>query len=190
MKHFDEELIKMRQAFENEKYTDINEGISVHGQFYEFEKVELLNGNMSIMLPKDFVEMPIRMKKIKYPSNDRPQIIKTDLNGQVDFTFNYLELTMKEEQLEKIVQQMKMMTKKLMPQYTFGEDYFGNTQSGAYYGYEYMCNVLDGKLYTYVYGTCINERFMQGGFSCLIQDKNLWKEAVLQVCQSIQDLRK
>lgn len=144
---------------------------------------------MSIMLPRDFVEMPIKMKKIKYPSSDRPQIIKTDLNGQVDFTFNYLELPTKEEQLEKLVKQMKMMTKKLMPHYTFGEEYSGSTKNGKYFGYEYVCNVLDGKLYTYVYGTCINEKFLQGGFSCLVQDKDLWKEAVLQVCQSIQNLK-
>ena len=80
MDFIDEEIIQMRNK--NRKIS-LEEGVLIKGEFIEFEPVKLFDDKLEIMLPKTFVDMPSDLAKIKYPSESRPQIIKTDSTGGV-----------------------------------------------------------------------------------------------------------
>lgn len=181
----DEEIIDMRNQWDNENRSDIYTGFFIEGELIEFEEKELFNGELRVMLPKKFVEMPMKMKRVKYPSDNRPKIIKTDLQGKINMTFNILNLKMTDKSTEEAMAQMKKITQRLMPHYKFGNDFLGQTKNGLYFGYEYISNVLDGKMYNFVYGVCMNGKLMNGACNCLAQDKHWWEKAFIQICESI-----
>lgn len=181
----DEKIIEMRNKWDNENNSDIYTGVYVEGELFEFEEYELFENAIKVMLPNKFVEMPDKMKKIKYPMDTRPQIIKTDLQGRINITFSLLNVKTTKETIEQIISQMKSMTQRLMPQYEFSDIFSGETRNAYYYGYEYVSSVVDGKMYNFAYGISVNGKFLHGIFNCPFQEKLLWKKTFLQICKSI-----
>lgn len=72
---------------------------------------------MSILLPKSFIDLPDSMKKIKYPSEQRPHIIKISLDTSVNFRFSLLPI--RNEQTKDAVKQFKTALKRVNPAYVF-----------------------------------------------------------------------
>lgn len=183
----DEEIVKAKNIWENQYKSNIYKGIYIDGEMIEFEETLLYDGRLGIMLPKTFIEMPQQMKEIKYPSSDRPQIIKTNLLGSVNFTFSLLEINCGIQQVSDCTNQLKYILEKVMSQYTFSDEYDGSTKNGTYKAFEYYSNALDAKLYTLVFGASIDGKFLLGGFNCKASDKDWWLKSAIQVCESIVD---
>ena len=116
MDFMDEEIIQMRNK--NRKIS-LEEGVLIKGEFIEFEPVKLFDDKLEIMLPKTFVDMPSDLAKIKYPSESRPQIIKTDSTGGINFCFNLFEQSVKEDELKDIAKTFSKMIKKVNPANVF-----------------------------------------------------------------------
>jgi hypothetical protein len=51
----------------------------------------ILDGQMKVSVPKSFSLMPLEQAKFKYPSEHRPEVIYTSLDGTVNITFNRTE---------------------------------------------------------------------------------------------------
>lgn len=90
MEFTDEVLIRAMNVHKAGQQGNIYSGIFIREELFEFEKQVLFEERMSIMLPKKFVDMPLDMAKRKYPMEQRPQIIKTNETGDINFTFNLL----------------------------------------------------------------------------------------------------
>ena len=71
----DEKILEAKQIKDKLENTDIKKGVYIKEEFVEFEEVKLFNDSMSILVPSSFIDLPENRKKIKYPSQQRPQII-------------------------------------------------------------------------------------------------------------------
>lgn len=58
-----------------------------------------------LMLPDTFVDMPSSIVKLKYPSEQRPQIIKTSLDASVNFTFSLFNQEFEDSQVGRGIEQ-------------------------------------------------------------------------------------
>ena len=91
MDFLDEKIMEMRRQ-EKQKELNIREdGLIVKGEKIEFQDTTLFQEKMLILLPTSFVDMPQKIARLKYPSEQRPQIIKTDLLGSTNFAFNLFD---------------------------------------------------------------------------------------------------
>ena len=79
MEFLDEKIIEARRKEAQNKLDIRKDCLIVNGEKIEFQETPLFQGKMTLLLPISFVDMPQKVAKIKYPSEQRPQIIKTDL---------------------------------------------------------------------------------------------------------------
>ena len=94
MDFLDEKIMEMRRQ-EKQKELNIREdGLIVKGEKIKFQDTTLFQEKMLILLPTSFVDMPQKIARLKYPSEQRPQIIKTDLLGSTNVAFNLFDKAM------------------------------------------------------------------------------------------------
>ena len=82
MDYLDEQILELKRQQKKEKYQSLETGFYIRDELLEFERVLLEPMDLSIMLPTTFVTMPQSMVRVKYQSENRPQIIKTSQIGR------------------------------------------------------------------------------------------------------------
>lgn len=90
MDYFDEELLEAKWELERQKHTTLETGIYAGEELITFIKERLLESNVFMFVPEQFVVMPASVKNVKYPYKDAPEIIITSLDSTVNFAFNFL----------------------------------------------------------------------------------------------------
>ena len=187
MDFLDEKIIEARRK-EAQKGLNIREdGLIVNGEQIDFQEMLLFHEKMTILLPTSFVDMPQKIARIKYPSEQRPQIIKTDLLGSTNFAFNLFDKTIKPVQMQSAADGMKSILKKVNPAnifYESGTEPLGETMLSWF---EFKGHGIDTQIYYIVFLTSIGGKLMHGIFNCAVADMEAWKEAAFQVIRSIQD---
>lgn len=142
---------------------------------------------MSILLPTTFVDMPQKIARIKYPSEQRPQIIKTDLLGSTNFAFNLFDKAIQPAQMKSAAEGMKLILKKVNPANIFYEDGTEPLGKTMLSWFEFKGHGIDTQIYYIVFLTSIGGKLMHGIFNCAVADMEIWREAAFQVIRSIQD---
>lgn len=187
MEFFDENIVELRRKLKS-AHNDIYGDFYVDGEKIEFEEVLLFNNKLSIMLPKNFVDMPLKIAQIKYPSAQRPQIIKTNLLGSINFTFSLFDTKVPSEQMEATANEMKALLKRINPALIFYENGNESIGSASLSWFDYKGYGIDSQIYYINYLTSIDNKLLMGAFNCMIPDKEAWGEAAHQVICSIRDL--
>ncbi|MDE6951985.1 MAG: hypothetical protein K2P64_13880, partial [Lachnospiraceae bacterium] len=80
----DEKIVEFRSRARKEKYCTLETGMYIKNELIQFERKVLFREKLSIMLPVSFVDLPPDMVKVKYTSQQRPQVIKTSLDTTVN----------------------------------------------------------------------------------------------------------
>ncbi|WP_250277186.1 hypothetical protein [[Clostridium] colinum] len=185
--YLDETILEMKRQKYKEENKNIKEGVYIKNEYVEFEKVKLFNNAMSILLSKNFIDLPENMKKIKYPSEDRPQIIKTSLDTSVNFGFSLMPLPIKNEQTKDAITQFKILLKKVNPAYIFYDLKSEKIGEKTISWFDFKSYGLDFPMYNIMYILPIRNKVMHGIFNCLYEDVNEWKEYAFQVIKTIEE---
>lgn len=188
MEYTDEKIIEAMNQYKSQEHGDIYSGIYLKEQLFAFERQELYDGKFSVMIPKTFIDMPLEHAKIKYPSEQRPKVIKTNEDGDINFTFQYLEEVDFETKFVKEAKDgLYNIIKRVQPANVFyesKEEPVGDTLVGWF---EFKSHGIDCKIYQLMYCMPIGGKLLQGIFNCKYSDSKLWKPVFLQVMKSIQD---
>ena len=99
---FDEKILEYRRRARKEKYSTLETGMYIKDELVKFERQKLFHDKLSIMLPTTFVDLPSNLAKIKYSSEQRPQIIKTSLDTTVNWGFSLLNATIYPEHIKTL----------------------------------------------------------------------------------------
>lgn len=190
MAYIDEKILELRELQKKQKYNSIETGVYIKGEMVEFERKNFFDGKMSVMLPKSFVPMPSGIQRMKYPSEQRPQVIMTSLDVTTNFNFSLLPQEIAEDQTLNCVEQMKLMIKKLNPAIAFYEMEEMDRENNKLSWFDYKSYTIDEPLYNIMYVTPIDGKVMHGIFNCLYRNMEEWKQAALQVIASIWDTAK
>ncbi len=188
MEYTDEKIIEVMNQYKTREHGDIESGIYLKEQLFRFERQEFYDGKFSVMIPTSFTDMSLQNAKIKYPSEQRPKIIKTNEDGDINFTFTLLEDVDFETKFVKEARDgLYNIIKRLQPANVFyesKEEEIGDTLAGWF---EFKSHGLDCKIYQLMYCMPIGGKLLQGLFNCKYSDSRLWKPVFLQVLKSIQD---
>lgn len=137
------------------------------------------------MLPDTFVDMPVNLAKLKYMSEQRPQIIKTSLDTTVNFTFSLYDIQLSEKNIDSTIHQFKELIQKVNPAYVFDEIVIEKERNIGWF--DFKSYGIDEQIYNIVYVKPIGGRLLHGVFNCTCRDNVEWKDAALQVIYSIND---
>ena len=185
MDFMDEKIIHLRNK--NRKLA-LEDGVVIKGEFIEFEPVKLFENKLEIMLPHTFLDMRMDRVRIKYPSESRPHIIKTDLTGATNFCFNLFDEEVESEDLKKVAKTFEKMIKSVNPANVFydgGTEDFGDSKLSWF---DFKGYAIDAQIYYIYYVTVIGGKLLHGIFSCLREDMEDYKETAFLVIRSIKDL--
>ena len=187
MEFLDEQIIELRRK-EKAASEDIHgDGITINGELLTFKETLLLKDKMSIWLPESFVDMPSKIARIKYPSEQRPQIIKTDLLGSTNFAFNLLDSPVKPSQMQSTADGIQTILQKVNPANIFYENGTETLGKTTLSWFDFKGYGIDTQIYYIMFVTAIGGRLMHGIFNCAIADMEAWKDAAFQVIRSIED---
>ena len=187
MSYIDEKMIKAMNAHKEGVQGSIEEGIFIKEELYTFKEIDLFDNKMQIMLPESFTDMPIEQAKLKYPMEQRPQVIKTNKRTDINYTFSLLEQPIENRQMKMMRDSLRRALRRARPDMKFMEDGLEEVEGHTIGWFEFISNGLDGKLYNMMYFTPIDNKLMQGIFNCPIKEAQNWKSVVLQVMHTIKE---
>jgi hypothetical protein len=119
MAYEDEAIITAMNGYKTNERRDIYKGVYLNEELFEFERQELFDGKMSIMLPKKFTDMPPEYAKIKYPSEKRPGVIKMNELGSINFAFSLLDYNLSNQMVKEVKDGMRTIIKRIQPANVF-----------------------------------------------------------------------
>lgn len=187
MEHMDEKILDLKNQFKKYEGKDISETVCIGGDEYNFVDMEFFDGKMTMRIPESFIDMPLEFAKIKYISEQRPQIIKMNHDGSINITLSLFEEPIKKEQIRECKDGFKSVIKKLNPSTIFYEDEIEEVDD-KYIGYfSYKSFALDDNLYNIMFITDIGLNVLLGTFNCLHKDMEEWKIVAIQMMKSIRD---
>ena len=186
MEYKESEILRKRAEYERQKYSSPETGMYICGDIVEFKKVRLFDDRIEMMIPADFLEMPVQFQKIKYPSEYRPKIILTSMDMNVNIGLTMFAKKADTEELKETVNSMESVIRKVYPDYRFfrsGKDCKGKIPYGWF---DFRSYALDDAVYNLHFAALADRKILQGSFNCLYRDAEDWKRAVLQMLGSME----
>jgi hypothetical protein len=187
-KRADEKILDfLNEVEKREAKKDICNGqVKIGNRYYEFEEKEFFYEKLKIYIPKDFEDMPIEARKLKYPSESRPEIIKSNEDGSIAITLNIIDSPLDEERVGELKDGMKMIIKKTNPANVFYEDGIVEVASKNIGYFEFKSSAIDDFIYNLMFFLEFEEKTLMGTFSCLYKDYKDWRDVAFKVVNTVR----
>lgn len=179
----EEEREKTEEPHEN-KITDGY--VILEGEKYLYERKVIVEQGFSMLMPTDFVELPMEIARIKYPSAQRPDLIWSNEATTVNITFTHKEELLADEEAEEVRDLMKTILLRTNPglKEVVCETEMVEEKPIAYM--EFISPALDADVYNLMFFFSLQERLLMGSLNCLLPEKGDWRELFVQMLQSIE----
>lgn len=188
MEYMDEKILEIRNQNKKLENKDIYKDVYVCGEKIEFEDVFFFDRKMSMRIPREYTDLPLALAKIKYPAEQRPQIIKANEDGSVNITLSLYEQELKKEDIESARNEIKAIFKKMFPANVFYDTKIEENENIKVGYFDYKSSALDCDLYNVLFLTSIGGNSLLGTFNCKHSDMEEWKLVVPQMIMSIKEL--
>lgn len=187
MPYMDTHILEQRQRQKEEKHQTLETGIYIDRKLIEFKLVHLFENTLDIMLPSSFIDMPMAVAKVKYPSEQRPQIIKTSLSGRENFTFNLYNTPIEDpKRIREVSEQFQAVLKQINQSVRISE-ITAPEKNKALLMFSYKSVGIDAQIYNLVCMTSLKGKLLQETFSCLYDFHEQWKTIATEVFLSTKE---
>lgn len=187
-KRVDEKILDFINETEKreEKRNICNGTVKIGERYYEFEEKKFFDEKLKIYIPKDFEDMPLEVRKFKYPSESRPEIIKSNEDGSIAITLNIIDSPLDEDSVEELKDGMKTIIRKTNPSNVFYEDGVVNIDSKNIGYFEFKSSAIDDFLYNLMFFLEFEEKTLMGTFSCVYKNYQDWRDVAFQIVNTIR----
>lgn len=187
-KRVDEKILDFINAAEKaEARKDICSGpVKIGDRYYEFEETEFFEEKLKIYIPKDFEDMSQESRKVNYPLENGPDIIKCNEKEDTLITLKIIDSTLDEEHVEKLKDGMKESVKNTNPINVFYEDGVLDVDSKNIGFFEFKSYTIDGPLCNLMFFLEFEREILMGTFSCPYEEYGEWRECIFEVIKSIR----
>lgn len=185
----DEKILEYRRRARKEKYSSLETGMYIKNELVQFERKELFKDKLSIMLPVSFVTLPQKLAKIKYSSQQRPQVIKTSRDTTVNLGMSMADVEIYEENIKQLRNQTQEALKRLNPTFIFYDSNI-ETKNVPLGWFEFKSYGIDSDVYNLMFISIIDGKILHGTFNCDYEDTLEWRDAARQMMYSILDISK
>lgn len=183
---FTDEQIQQAKRANQTQTQNIQENVLIHEQEYHFQREPLFDGKATILLPKEFVNMPLSLAKQKYPMEQRPEIIKTSMDTSVNFAFSLLPQQIEPDQIREAVKQFFAVVKRMQPANRFFDIKLEVMEKVTIGWFDFRSPGLDEPLYTMMAFTALEQKLFYGVFNSAFRLMEDWKPIAVQVFCSLE----
>ncbi|MCH5264092.1 MAG: hypothetical protein J1F42_14380 [Lachnospiraceae bacterium] len=184
---FEDLVIGLKNNYKTGTYGNLYSGVYVKEILYEFRETLLFGGKLGIMLPLVFEDMPEHIAQMKYPSRNRPQVIKTNHDGSINCCFSLLDQQVSEKEIAETAAVMKDTLKKVQPWDTFLEEGTDRNHTNVFSWFTYKNYSIDSQIFNHMFVTAVDGRALIGMFNCPYRDMQLWKDVMMSMMLTLND---
>lgn len=183
-------ILALRAKYQSkqEESKPLSEDLMIGPNRITLHREMLFEGKCSIMLPETLREMEYLDSMVKYRNQNRPKIIKTDINRDATITFDLLPITDREESADVTVKmdEIRDNMKKVWKQNVFYDkgEVQANGLAVAWMDFRAFC--IDGSLYSMLFMFQAGGQIVLGNFHCSFPKYDIWKPAILKILTTIQ----
>lgn len=185
----DEKILDYINAAEDKELRkDICAGqVKINQVFYEFEETEFFDGNLKMYIPNTFIDMSEEARRFKYPSENRPEIIKCNNTGSIAITLKLVNSPISDEYIEQLKDMMKAVTQRLNPANIYFDEGIIEVNEKQIGYFDYKSSAIDDFLYNFVFLLEFQGNTLMGTFSCSYSEHKQWKDdIVFQIVKTIK----
>ncbi len=190
MSHLDEEFINLRSKQPKAINPDLETVHAIEGHTYQLTPVNFFENQLEVRIPASFTNLPLEQAKMKYPSEQRPQIIKSNEDGSINLTFSLLNEPLTTKDLPQALDSLQAVIARLNPANLFFAKEVSQTTTGAVGYFDFKSSALDSDLYNIMFATPIGGKFLLGTFNCRFSAKAKWTQLARAIMRSCKDLTK
>lgn len=188
--YYDKQIIPLKVRSSEAEAMSLDTGYYIEGRLETFSKEQYFDNLLSIYIPESFIDMPDEIKEIKYPTNFRPEIIKTNLAGDVNLSISLINLS-EDTEVKTLVTDFKNLLSKAHNGIKFLE-YNELEKEGCVkmYCFDFIILGIDERIYHKAGLGKIGRETVQVMFNCREPLSWTWKKAVNDILQNIIPVRK
>lgn len=159
--------------------------VRIGQRIFEFAQQSFFDDKLSMYLPKEFEDMPLKFSSIKYPYEQRPEIIRSDEAGSVDFTFKRIDHELEDALVEELTTGMKAMIQRVNPTHVFYESGIEEIGGKTVGFFEFKSTVIEGYLFNIMYFLEFEGQVLMGTFCCDYKAYSDWRDVAYQAIRTI-----
>ncbi|MBO1869830.1 hypothetical protein J4O15_02430 [Lachnoanaerobaculum sp. Marseille-Q4761] len=188
--YYDKQIIPLKVRSSEAEAMSLDTGYYIEGRLETFSKEQYFDDLLSIYIPESFIDMPDEIKEIKYPTNFRPEIIKTNLAGDVNLSISLFNVS-EDTEVKTLVTDFKNLLSKAHNGIKFLE-YNELEKEGCVkmYCFDFIIPGIDERIYHKTGLGKIGRETVQVMFNCREPLSWTWKKAVNDILQNIKPVRK
>ena len=188
--YYDKQIIPLKVRSSEAEAMSLDTGYYIEGRLETFSKEQYFDDLLSIYIPESFIDMPDEIKEIKYPTNFRPEIIKTNLAGDVNLSISLFNVS-EDTEVKTLVTDFKNLLSKAHNGIKFLE-YNELEKEGCVkmYCFAFIIPGIDERIYHKTGLGKIGRETVQVMFNCREPLSWTWKKAVNDILQNIKPVRK
>ena len=191
-KSVDEKILEiLAEAEKIESKKDLTDGqIKIGERYYIFEETEFFDEKLKMYIPNNFQDMPEEARKVKYMSENRPEIIKSNEEGSTAITLNIIDSPLSEDKVEELIKGMKNIIQKTNPAnlfYDIGVEEIDSKNIGFF---DFKSSAIDDYIYNIMFFFEIEGKTAMGTFSCRYSESPDWRDIAFQMISTIRVIKK
>ena len=188
--YYDKQIIPLKVRSSEAEGMSLDTGYYIEGRLETFSKVQYFDDLLSIYIPESFIDMPKEIREIKYPNNFRPEIIKTNLAGDVNISISLIKVS-EDTEVKTLVTDFKNLLSKAHTGIKFLEyDELEKEGCVKMYCFDFIIPGIDERIYHKTGLGKIGRETVQVMFNCREPLLWTWKKAVNDILQNIIPVRK
>ena len=171
-----------------EKYNhDINSGyVIINEEKLGFSKRDIFEGIVFMTMPNSFELMPIKQAMAKYPSYDRPGVIFTNPETNINVTLSYQRNEpLENDGVEELKNSIQDSILEELPKLKIIESNVISVNELNIAYFDFIASVSRSQVYNLIYIFSLEGVLVIGSFNCLKEDMVSWKEIFFQMIHSI-----
>jgi hypothetical protein len=182
--YLDEKILDKRKEILKITYKSLEDGFYIHDKMVYFERKDM--NLFSIMIPTSFIDMPIDLLNIKYPSKFGPQKVLTSADLIVNMGFSITPDNVLGQNIEEMIELVRGTLRKERSGLNFSKrEKFEKVQG---WWFSFRSHGMDNDLFNMLAIISIEGRVFQLIFNCPYKNYEEWKIPALQMWESIESV--
>ena len=190
MELFDKTIIEQRNVEKIKLFNSLESGMYINNDFIEFEKRDFFDSQVSVVVPKSFEIMSSEIAKIKYPREQRPQVIICNEKTDVSFALSYFNTYITNDDIPETLNGFLSSICKVNPAVIVYEKCIESLKKAELGWFDIKSYALDGQVYNVTFVTSVAGKCLLGWFNCPFELSYEWKPVIRKIMLSITDQTK
>lgn len=139
----------------------------------DLEYVVIFNEKVNVKIPHGFHDMEDQYIKLKYPLENRPQVIKCNDNMDIDFKYSLMEIDTSESVILYLIEEIKKSVFNFNSSFKKIEDYiYYDENNNTIAGFSFSNEVLDGIAYNTIFLRQFDNYIINASMGCPYENKD------------------